>query len=90
VACGGFGFGAVTVGFGLCGGVDVEPWLRRPRRERPCDVPWEREWCRAVVPTPPDVPLPEEIWVAAPIPNEAPTAPTMPSEAIPVWSRLLR
>lgn len=35
-------------------------------------------------------PLAEPVWVAAPMPNEAPRAPTIPRPARPVWSRLLR
>jgi hypothetical protein len=49
------------------------------------------DWrCRGTVPESVEVRPVEEVWVVAPMATEAPTAPTMPSDARPVWSRLLR
>ena len=86
MACGGLGFGELTDGFGFAGaGEATDVWLR---------------WCRVaddgaeewgfVAPEPVDVPAPDDVWFVDAMPNEAPTALRRPSEARPVWSRLLR
>lgn len=101
MACGGLGSGVVTEGLGARGSGVVTEGLgargsgdvmtvRRGRPE-PCALGVVRElgWflvVLAVCPVPPE----GVVCVAAPMPRDAPTAPASPSEARPVWSRLLR
>jgi hypothetical protein len=81
--------GAVTGGWVARGGVGVACRLRW-WEPGVVGAAFEPPSSPLVVPEPPDVPPPEGVCVAAPMPMEAPIAPTMPSEARPVWSRLLR
>lgn len=89
VACGALGDGAVTEGVARLGDGDAvvacRRWCPVPDVEPVVEPVVEPECWGAVVDE-----LPEPVCVAAPIPNDAPTAPTTPSEASPVWSRLLR
>jgi hypothetical protein len=75
---------------GVTDGVEPDEW-REPEWELLEEELDDDGWV-AVAPEPVEVPPPDEaeVWVAVPIPNDAPRAPTIPRPASPAWRRLLR
>ena len=71
---------------------EVDRWLLL---SSPPPLPSSPERCEVVVvpdvdPEPPALELLAPVWVAAPMPMDAPMAPTTPRLARPIWSLLLR
>jgi len=87
VACGADEDGVATGGFEVLGDEDD---VRRSSVGFVDSEPFDAERCEpeVVVPVLSLCPLP--VWVDRPIPNDAPSAPTIPRPASPAWSLLLR